>query len=707
MQESAKELSCLKLPDLTKLNDAQRKAVTHGEGPLLLLAGPGSGKTFTITNRILYLLGNGVPPESILVITFTREAAISMQRRFREMSGKMIYPVNFGTFHSFFYQILQKSNPIHTKKLLKDSEKKALLIPILKQYSNQQSGQSGQDTADSLREDAVQILSAVSFYKNTMNSEEAVKKMPQKWQPCFEQVLEAYESSVRKSGAMDFDDMLYLCRRLFTENENLRREWQNRFSHILIDEFQDINPVQYEVIRLLAKKPCNIFAVGDDDQAIYGFRGAEPDCLRRFAEEFGAEKLLLDMNYRSREEIVQASLAVIGENKNRFFKELHAAESGQKLPSQTSADGWAENTVVCTAFMDREEQYGYMTSVLRQAVQEKDSCAVLFRTNAFMQGFAARLKRAGIPYEIREKAASIYEHFIVKDVMAYLSLAHGSTKKEDLLRIVNKPSRYVSREAVAECGVDFTGLRAYYKKADIEVSYRLSVENALNMLERQLQSIGKLPLHLGVNYILRATGYGQYLRECAVGKSALTGSYAVEDRWQAWQELLEWLKGDAAQYESLETWREAQENYTETLSEGAVRNRMPKERADLRPVQLMTAHAAKGLEFDRVWIPDCNEKIFPYGRLQDEKTLEEERRLFYVAMTRAKKSLELLYLTGTRERPRLPSRFLNKIYSSSISSSNSQLSRYSSNASETFSYTSSSSIYSRTGSSLGSSGFSL
>lgn len=687
MQESAKELSCLKgsenssLLEITKLNEAQRQAVTHGEGPLLLLAGPGSGKTFTITNRILYLLKGGVPPESLLVITFTREAALSMQRRFREMSGIASCPVNFGTFHSFFYQILQKSNIINTKKLIKNSEKKTLLIPILKQY--QDGGEN--KAADGLSEEAAQILTAVSFYKNTMKYEEAVKKVPQQWQRHFEAVMSAYESSVRRRGVMDFDDMLYLCRKLLMENAELRREWQNRFSHILIDEFQDINPVQYEVIKLLAKEPYNIFAVGDDDQAIYGFRGAEPACLRRFERDFGARRLLLDINYRSSAELVQASLAVIGENKNRFFKELHSAGKLQRS-RQPGIDGCKEaEPVVCTAVTDREEQYRYMLAALGKAVTGEESCAVLFRTNSYMQGFAARLRRAGLPYEIREKAVSIYEHFIVKDIMAYLALAHGSTKREDLLRVVNKPSRHVGREAVAECGVDFLNLRAYCRKAGIDAGSGLLAEKALILLEKQLQSIGSLSLHLAVDYILRAVGYERYLRECAAGT----------DKWQTWQELLEWFKGDAAQYERLDAWTEAQRAYTDALldGEGKVEKICYGQRKDAgTPVQLMTVHASKGLEFDRVWIPDCNEKVFPHGRLPDEGALEEERRIFYVAMTRAKKSLELLYLTGTKERPRQPSRFLNAVYSSSTSSSNSQLSRYSSKASATFSYSSSSSI---------------
>lgn len=683
-------------PDITGLNDAQRRAVTHGEGPLLLLAGPGSGKTFTITNRILYLLKNGVTPEEILVITFTREAALSMQRRFQEMCGHLVYPVNFGTFHSCFYHILQKSGAAGAKNIIKNSEKKNLLLSVLKQYiQNNEALRMEREIRERLKEDAAQILSAVSFYKNTLKYETALKKIPAVWQPHFEPVMEVYGQRVRKEGFLDFDDMLSECGRLLQENAEIRAYWQERFSHILIDEFQDINPVQYETVKLLSKAPHNIFAVGDDDQAIYGFRGAEPDCLRRFAEEFNAERLLLDINYRSSNEIVQASLAVIGENKNRFEKKLRAVQRDesriQDAADNCGLDGITGNCgvesssatsegVACVSFAGREEQYRYVLDALNQASVRRESCAVLFRTNSHMQGFAARLNREGIPYEIKEAAVSIYEHFIVKDILAYLETACGDAKREHFLRIVNKPSRYVSREAVAECGADIAKLKTYYERGNFSPAHRTAVLAGLTSLEKQLRNMGRLSLHLAVEFCLKAAGYERYLRETAA---------AEEGRWQEWQEILEWIKGDAAQYPDLKEWLAAQEAYGMALAQGTVSAKRiggkpdgygetvdagredNAETADgakridennRKPVQLMTVHGAKGLEFDRVWIPDCNEKIYPHGSLPDAAAVEEERRIFYVAMTRAKKGLELLYLTGTRERPRQPSRFLNPLF---------------------------------------------
>ena len=680
---------------LEGMNEAQRQAVLHGEGPLLLLAGPGSGKTFTITNRILYLLTQGVPPESVLVITFMKEAALSMQERFRKICAGSLagaaypygsgsghcadsgsssrfsasvasYPVNFGTFHSVFYHILKESHALCSNQLLTTSEKKNLLIPILKKYGKRPGQESSQSSWEELGEEALQILSAIGYYKNTMKLQEAAGKAPAEWQQVFEDICQEYEGAVKKAGRLDFDDMLWDCRKLLKENRRAREYWQKRFRHILIDEFQDINPVQYETVKLLTEKPYNIFAVGDDDQAIYGFRGSEPECLKRFAEEFHARQLLLDVNYRSRPEIVEVSLRVIGENKDRFVKELKAA--------QRQEDGAVFSL---HTFKDSEEQYSHMLRELAVQCGGPDSCAVLFRTNSYMQGFAARLKAADIPYEMRERAVSIYEHFIVRDIMAYLQVAKGEGTREQMLRIMNRPSRYICREAAGEGRADIRNMIRYYREAPLPRRQKEDVLERLSLFERQLSGIGRLSLLPAVSYILKAAGYERYLREQSKGKP---------EKWAQWQELLEWLKGDAAKHRELKAWIEFQEEYGETMTQGitkvqgrqdSIKKEMPAQQEipagagksaeggtapiPSNPIQLLTVHGAKGLEFDNVWIPDCNEGVFPHGRMPDEKTVEEERRIFYVAMTRAKKSLRLLCLTGTEERPRLPSRFLNPV----------------------------------------------
>lgn len=632
--------------DLNDMNPAQRKAVTQTDGPLLVLAGPGSGKTFTVTRRILYLLEQGVPPEQILVITFTREAAQSMQRRFQEAS-KSFHPVNFGTFHSIFFHILQRSNALKSTELLTNSEKKNLILPILKKY--REKSETNQ-LNDNLREDCNAILAAVSYYKNTLKSQEAADKLSLEWRSRFHNIVDEYQQSVNACGKLDFDDMLSRCRQLLMEDERMRRFWQERFRHILIDEFQDINPVQYEVISILAEEHSHIFAVGDDDQAIYGFRGSEPECLKRFEREFKAERMLLDINYRSHPQIVRASLAVIGENKNRFEKQIKSD------PLRNQVEG--EERVHMHSFTEKEDQYAYMIDRLssfhreNQKAEKRKECAVLFRTNSEMQGLAVRLRSAGIPFVMGERMQSIYEHFIAKDVTAYLTLAAGEWNRESLLRIVNKPSRYISREAVGRSCASVHQLRDFYEIQDLPVGTRQRMIQHINTLERQLKTMEKLSPGLAVTYVIRAVGYEKYLHKLAAGD---------EGKLAEWRELLDWLKADAARFTDAMEWKVAQEEHTRILEQGRIERNGREPKNTETNVRLLTVHGAKGLEFDTVIIADCNETVFPHGRLQGEAEVEEERRIFYVAMTRAKENLELLYLTGTKDRPRLPSRFLNPL----------------------------------------------
>ncbi|MCM1540359.1 MAG: ATP-dependent helicase [Blautia sp.] len=629
--------------DFSKMNEAQRLAVTHGEGPLLLLAGPGSGKTFTITQRILYLLERGTPPERVLVITFTKDAAASMQRRFRQLSPVTL-PVNFGTFHSVFYHMLKESGCVRTEHPLNQSRKKKILLPILKEVSEEA-------FKDLIQEDTAAILNAMSFYKNTLSMEKAAQKAPKEWQSAFPEILARYEAARGKLGAVDFDDMVCECRKMLAEQPRRRQYWQNRFDHILMDEFQDINPVQYETIKLLARPPYNFFAVGDDDQAIYGFRGAQPECLKNFQEDFNARQLLLNVNYRSCGEIIAASGKVIGENKNRFPKDLRPADrnGSPEAVRRLNPDGFPElvnsssqrkiSPVTVQCFPDRDSQYQYLLRRLAESPY-RQSRAVLFRTNIMMQGVAARLRRAGIPYIMKEKVQSIYEHFIVRDITAYLLLAQGEWSRERFLYICNRPSRYISREAAA-AGDSFQRIRAYYASVPKQRA-------ALELLERQLRYIGRASLKAAVAYICKAVGYEQFLREQSKGHP---------DRWLEWQETLEWVRADAGRFETAKDWLAAREEYNESLKRS---EKQADDSSSKEAVWLMTVHGSKGLEFDHVLIPDCNERVFPHGKMPDGEACEEERRIFYVAMTRAAKSLELLYLndnTGSR----LPSRFLNPL----------------------------------------------
>ncbi len=616
------------MSDYTKCNPSQREAVTFGEDPLLVLAGPGSGKTFTITQRILYLIRERqIPPQKLLVITFTREAALSMRQRFAQISPQNS-TVNFGTFHSCFYQILLRSGRISPGNLLNEKQKRELIFPILKKEKEKKNL-----SAAELPELAKIFLTAIGYYKNTGDAETAGEKLPEEWKSDFLRVYSEYEEARKQTGGLDFDDMLKECEELLRKDAAQRTYWQSLFSHILIDEFQDINYRQYCIIRLLAEKHKNVFAVGDDDQAIYGFRGARPACMKQFVRDFGAKQIVLPVNYRSHQDIVEASLAVIGENRDRFPKKLEPCEANRRKSGEKYRVGIRE-------FREAKEQQQYLIHRLK-AQTKGETCAVLFRTNLSMQSLAAGLTGAGIPFTMKEKGKNIYEHFIMQDIMAYLRVAQGEAARGDYLRIVNKPFRNISREAFWK-EASLPTLEAYYAAKDRKVY------DAVCLLKRQMEFVKNADLKLAVLFLRKACGYEKYLR--------LRAGQERKADLAEWMEVLDFITEDAGKYRDFGEWQEAQELYAEQLQrqepDGA-----KEESADCK-IRLLTVHAAKGLEFDHVWIPDCNEKTFPHGNTSDTEHLEEERRIFYVAMTRAKKDLELLCLTGTAERPRFPSRFL-------------------------------------------------
>lgn len=633
MRESGKALLCWKMPfkELTEgLNDAQREAVTHGEGPALVLAGPGSGKTTVIVKRILYLIWvRQIPPEEILVVTFTKDAALSMQQRFVRLAQKN-YPVSFGTFHSVFYHILLESD--HFKgipTIFSAAQKLNIMTAIMKEQMSPTGARTDYDQG-ALKEDALSLLGAIGYYKNTQDVKTAVRNLPDRWKNLFEELFVEYQRQCKVKKGLDFDDMVYECRELLSGNMDKRIYWQKRFQYILIDEFQDINPLQYEVIKLLGERHRNLFAVGDDDQSIYGFRGSRPACLRQFLEELNARQIILNANYRSTAGIVASAEKVIAENKDRFPKQCYAAGAHKEILCRDSVE--------IHSFVSRTEEYAYLVRELGEFIKNRpeETCGVLFRTNSNMQFLASMLVREGIPFQMKERTGNIYEHFIAKDIMAYLKLAAGERGRALFLQVMNRPMRFLDRESMGDSGqVDFVDLKRWY-----EVRHR--PEGAqIQKMETQLMVLKRMSPGLAVSYVCKAMGYERYLRE----------RRDAGEHLEEWLDILEYLRADAREYDTAEEWERGQKSGKgKQLQES--------------PIHLMTVHASKGLEFDFVRIPDCNEKVYPHKSLPDKEEVEEERRVFYVGMTRAKKHLELLCTTGTKERPRVLSRFLNPLMES-------------------------------------------
>ena len=576
---------------LNTLNEAQRSAVTAGKVPLLVLAGPGSGKTTVVLQRIFYLLEiMKIPSERILALTFTKEAATSMQERFLEQTAGA-QTIFFGTFHSCFYQILKSSGQFRSYSLFDAKWKKKILQEAISKWI---SGDAKNDVSE--------FSESISYYKNTGELDKTLIRLPVKYRYAFLDIYKSYEVARKQLKKIDFDDMVLECRNLLLKDELIRKQWQQCFDMILLDEFQDINPMQYETLKLLAppgKSP--VFAVGDDDQAIYGFRGASPECLKRFEKEYGAQRVTLNVNYRSFENIVQSATKVIQGNKNRYQKQLKAIKQG-------------ENGTKVVPFNSAKEQMEYIRRFCTP--KEKDTYAILFRTNLQMQRYAIYFAKNGISFRIKENGQSIYNHFVSKDLFAYLDWINEMEDENLFFHFMNKPFRGINRE-----------------NADSS--------HAALKLKTDLRSLKGKPLFLQIQFLLQKLRYNQYLREKAGN---------IREKEEEWMMVRDILLEDAGQYKTHEQWKNGIADY---------QGRKEKEQNKQHSLILMTAHASKGLEFDHVWIPDCNEGIYPHQLLPNLESCEEERRIFYVAMTRAKKSLDLTYLAVDKNRSRAPSRFLS------------------------------------------------
>ena len=603
---------------LKALNEEQRKAVLHKTGPMLVTAGPGSGKTHVITARLLYMIRvHQIPPERIAVITFTKEAAKSMSSRFLQYNQQEL-PISFGTFHSFYYQIIRSIPKYSHYRLIHEKEKKYIFTQIFPQEDR--------EAKEELTEN---VLRAISFYKNT----EEIKKsviLSGLTNENFEEYMQKYESEKEKRKVIDFDDMLYLCKKILRENPAVLQKWTEKYDYYLVDEFQDCNPVQYKILQMLAGR--NLFVVGDDDQSIYGFRGADHRIMQRFTEDYKeAECVVLGKNYRCGASVVKASSQVIQENKLRIPKAL----TSNRPPSREEyieIKKWPEKRVMFNYFQD---MFG---KIQEEKLQEH---ALLFRTNQEMQICAVELAKSNIPFRMKDKNKSIYDHFIVKDILAFLQVAHGNRERKNFLRILNKPKGNIGREALEEETINLERIKEFYQYKYMRNP--VAVREAED-LERHLSMLKKLSLSLAIRYIRKAMNYEKYLYKRSEHNSQL---------FEGWLELLDWLQQDAAGFQTLQDWEAYQKEY---------KGRMRNETGRKTGVNIMTMHASKGLEFEHCYILNVNDGLIPKyqkGQKLTQEQIEEERRIFYVGMTRAKKTLELHYLTGTKEHPKFSSRFID------------------------------------------------
>lgn len=605
-------------------NINQKEAILHMEGPMLVLAGPGSGKTTVIIHRVKRLTEEeGIDPHRILVITFTKAAAEEMRERYARISQKR--GVLFGTFHSVFFRILRRAYGYTLEQVIQEDEKKAALRKIIQEggfFVSDEEEYMGQFFLQFSRMKN-ELMTLAEFEPEDIAKEE------------FIYLAKAYASYKRRVEKLDFDDMLTECYELLRNNEGERTYWQERFLYILADEFQDVNQAQYACLKLLAAPRNNLFVVGDDDQSIYGFRGAKPDFMLQFPKEYpNAERVILHTNYRSTSRIIRLSEQVIAGNINRFTKGMRGiGEQGEKVSVFVAEDG-AEEAEKTADRICRLVEYGIPYSEI----------AVIYRTNVQGGAFARALYSKGIPYWLRDGGSNIYEHWIAKDLQAYLFLAENRESDTALLRILNKPKRYLSKELMAEAERMPYGL---LQSLAVCPSLKKWQAEPLQRLEEDLLQIGRRKPYEALRYIRNVTGYNDYLVDYAgYRKANLPHLMEIAD------EITETAK-------NTEDFREFGKRLEEMSHQ--MQEQVGQKRRISDAVTLTTFHSAKGLEFDAVFLPSLAEGIIPYEKSKDVASIEEERRLFYVGLTRAKERLYLSYTKKRYDKQMKPSRFLGEM----------------------------------------------
>ena len=565
----------------------------------MVLAGPGSGKTTVITHRIKELIRKDVSPEKILVVTFTKAAAVHMQRKFFQiMEGehwvKSSYPVSFGTFHGIYFRILKLSKNYSGRNILTENQKSQILREIIIR---------NRINTTSLNEFIQNIIGEISNVKGNMIplSDYAPKSCKNRE---FKLIFDEYAKELKSQNKIDFDDMLLDCYTLFKEEPVLLQKWQQVFEYVLIDEFQDINKIQYEIIKMLVAPENNLFIVGDDDQSIYGFRGACPELMFRFEKDYQAcRKIILNINYRSTDEIIQMSKNLIKNNSSRFEKNIMSPK-GNNNKNENIKDGCSiprkrnnNNTknknnnkskdTDVRIFRNQMEQLQY-TAVKITELQSRgiDDIAILVRNNSQIDIIQRFLEEQEIISESKVAKKSVFKTQVGVDIYNY--------------------------------GIDFNSLKNVY-------SHSSEIVKKIEKLEFDLQMLLRLKPMAALMYILKGIGYENYLKELSRERKI---DYSV------FEKEIEEIKTNSLKYDTLESWilQESEENSANTKS---------KEKQVRKPIHIITMHGSKGLEFDSVFILDANQGIIPTSKAVRERDFAEERRLFYVAITRAKKYLNI------------------------------------------------------------------
>lgn len=649
---------------LNDLNESQRKAVEYIDGPSLVIAGAGSGKTRVLTYKIAYLLQQGVKPWSIMALTFTNKAAREMKERIGKLVGQeLAQHLYMGTFHSIFSRILraeaQHIGFTNNFTIYDESDSRSLIKTIVKEMG-----------LDEKVYKPASVHSRISMAKNNLMSAENYARDKELYQadqrakmPRVGDIFITYVQRCQQANAMDFDDLLTLTFKLFQEHEDIRKKYADRFDFLLVDEYQDTNHAQMRIVMQLCKEKERVCAVGDDSQSIYSFRGANIDNILSFQSRFKEAKLFkLEQNYRSTQSIVEAANSLIKHNSNQIPKNVY------------SKNDKGESLIYKPAYSDKEEALIVCREI--KCIKRQDDCqysdfAILYRTNAQSRSFEEEFRKQGIPYRIYG-GLSFFQRKEIKDVIAYFRLVANPDDEEAFKRIINYPARGIGNTTLAKiatCALD--NHVSFWQVISSPEHYGLGVnKGTLAKLESfRLMISGFVEKSASMN----AFDLGDTIvKESGISADIYkSGSRDPEDL--ARQENLEELLGGMQSFveECREEGREQEAYLTDYLQGVALLTDLDSKGDDDEPrVSLMTVHASKGLEFPTVFVVGLEENIFPSAIVSTLRELEEERRLLYVAITRAEKHC---VLTSAKNRFRYgkmefgnPSRFIKEIDSAFI-----------------------------------------
>lgn len=606
-------------------NEAQEEAIETTEGQLLVIACPGSGKTTTLVRRIANMIRKGADPSSIIMMTFSRAAAKEMADRFKRQFPDLPQEVNFCTIHSFCFGLVQEYCGYTGSSIISTEETYSLFRREL--YDNQ-------NIMSNFSDFCKKLLLDIGNVKNRMSEPGLITPTCTSDKALFLNLYNRYEAYKEKSGKIDFDDMLLITLKLFKDNPALLSSLRDRYRYIQVDEYQDTNIVQAQIIYALAGKNGNLAVVGDDDQSIYGFRAASPDIMFGFTKEYPDAKVVkMGTNYRSRDEIITAAGNVISHNAKRFKKEF----SGVNGRGGNISVSYAETSnAECQTIVKQ------IKAVMSEGTKLSD-IAILFRTNTQAEPIAQALAAAGIPFSSTERVKSRYEGFVYRDIMTFMKIATAAPDEDiraELHSIINKPKRYM-RRGIEKEGMDYKYMREFAVAQANESWQKEKAAEEIDTFFAAMNRLSKASPEEALEIIKKDLKYGKYLKEYAEFREENPRDYL-----NMYRQFEKDVKENGIK--TFAQWKKFAEKTIRVFEKKNVK------KGDA--VTISTMHKSKGLEWDTVFMLGCSDDVIPGKDADEEETLEEERRLFYVAMTRAKRILDISY-TGYKNE----SRFIHEI----------------------------------------------